>query len=433
MSRAIPDCQTSIQLAISRTPFEEAVRAVLSRKFALAPFRLRSVLDCEEAMIRDWTILDLCPDFARQRIFFQGAVMIAGMDPADVIARIKPTSGQSLLLLELLEEHQTSGLRATLQEGNSIRTIESIRLIGAEMLHCHPSGIRHSADGFAKRRRSREVEQAESRVSGALGKTVHRRVTRLSIAQVGLGAGGQEIARQFASLGIQRLTLLDDARIGYENQGNIPWASDDDCTTRRHKVEIALREIHRQKPRLHLAALRHRVQSPHSRHHLNHRRYDLISVFADSLGAPIAAAEIARATLTPLLVTGTHIERLPNATSGSRMITRADIRLFLPGEGCPACCPALDPELLQQATYEARQPAGTMLRGTPRRWNQLRAGSLPNVNAFAAATAVDLLIRFLSGDIRSSHWIQCHGGAGWRIEEQPLIGSDRCRFCSSDL
>jgi hypothetical protein len=429
MSRATPLSSSSLQVAICRNPFEEAIRQVLAGKFALASFRRRQVLESEEAMIRNWRIMDECPDFERQRIFFQGAVMFSGPDRLEVIRRIKPTAGQSLLLLELLDHRDISGLRATIHERDSERQIDSIRLIGPELLCCHPANSRKE-EPESGNRRSPIARLAGSRIAGALGKTVHRRVTRLSIAQVGMGAGGQEIARQFASLGVQRLTLLDDARIGYENQGTLPWASDRDCAIKRHKVDIALRELHRLRPRMHLTGLRQRVQSPQARHHLLHRRYDLISVFADSLGAPIAAAELSRDTLTPLLVTGTHIERLASGTAGRTMVSRADIRLFLPYEGCPACGPTMDPTLLRQAEYEAYQPAGTMSMGPPRRWNQLRAGSLPNVNAAAASCAVDLLIRFLSGDIRTSYWIQLHGSAnGWRYEERPITAAAKCRFC----
>ena len=429
MSSSIPECRSSLQLALSRSPFEEAIRQVLSGKFALASFRRRQVLESEEAMIRSWEILDVCPDFERQRIFFQGAVMISGLDRSEVIRRIKPTAGQSLLLLELLDHRHISGLRVSVHERDSVRDIDSIRLIGPELLQCHSASSKQEAPESGQR--SSPVSRlAGSRIAGALGKTLHRRVNRLSIAQVGLGAGGQEIARQFASLGVHRLTLLDDARIGYENQGTLPWASDRDCAIKRHKVDIALRELHRLRPRMHLTGLRHRVQSPQARHHLNHRRYDLISVFADSLGAPIAAADVTRDTLTPLLVTGTHIERLASGTAGRTMVSRADIRLFLPYDGCPACGPAMDPSLLRQAEYEAYQPAGTMSMGPPRRWNQLRAGSLPNVNAAAASCAVDLLMRFLSGDVRTSCWIQLHGSAnGWRYDERSITAAAKCRFC----
>lgn len=79
-----------------------------------------------------------------------------------------------------------------------------------------------------------------------------------------------------------------------------------------------------------------------------------------------------------------------------------DIRLFDPRHGCAACVPRI--EGLDDALSELSAPIGSLHRGRRIPWNELRAGSLYDINALACSMAIETWLAHLDGSIPTLVW-----------------------------
>jgi hypothetical protein len=215
------------------------------------------------------------------------------------------------------------------------------------------------------------------------------------------------------------LAVIDQDLLGPENLDAMPHVSCLDLG--RPKAVLLAESLQRNQPDLALTCLSEAVLR-----YLNQSRPDIVCSFVDNNAARLTTGWKCQQGEIVHLDIGTLIERTEDGKRG----LRADIRLFEPRRGCVACVPQLP--ALEDTLYEASAPAGAMQRGRPILWNEQRAGSLLHWNAFACSLAMELLLSYLEGTIRTSHWVRVHAESGRnpRIESASVGPAEDCPFCS---
>jgi hypothetical protein len=106
-----------------------------------------------------------------------------------------------------------------------------------------------------------------------------------------------------------------------------------------------------------------------------------------------------------------------------------DVRLLLPRLGCVCCVGGLPNEA--DARYELAAPPGALPRRPPQPWHRQRAGSLITLNSLTVATAVQLWLDLLAGQLRTSHWarLRWQPGHGLQTDAAPVGPAADCPLC----
>jgi molybdopterin/thiamine biosynthesis adenylyltransferase len=403
-------------LIINQREFIDAVRPVLiqARRVATCRIRRRETTSSIELLMNDWSATDAFPSGqALPPMSDLGLVMIANDDetPERMIERTRPKRSQTVVGVCLRSSDFRHLPVAIFDQGEWVRP-ESVRFIGSGLLTLPestpmPPSVR------------------ESRTWGPL-RSEFDRMTSLWVTLVGVGRGGQELARQLVSIGLRRLTLIDGDRIGPENLDAMPMAGEKDVN--ELKVFQLARALRRNQPELTISCVPKSILDPVAIRAVRETRSDAIMSFVDSDAARLAVARLCQESETIHLDVGTLIRRTP---AGIRRMS-ADVRLFEPRRGCVACCPPM--ERIDDALYDLAAPEGVLRRGRPTSWNELRAGSLLHLNAAACGLAVEMWLGWLSGSFTTSRWARMFWDeyALPEFEAGPVGPSQQCSFCNTN-
>ncbi|MCA9151914.1 MAG: ThiF family adenylyltransferase, partial [Planctomycetales bacterium] len=379
-----------LHLVIRQAEFLRCVRMILldPSRMAVCRVRRRETGEALEFLLDHWTLSEATPNGQDLPPLSDWGVITKDFDqamsPQALLKRVQPKSSQSVVGICLQAENPNAFPTLVFDQG-TWRTPESIRFVGAGMLTL-PDVFDDSA-----------VTLRESRTAGALG-PLFPRLKASSIALIGAGRGGQELARQFVAAGLRRLTVVDADRLAIENLDAMPLArvADLDCN-KGEQLAAALRQ---NQPDATISWTPRSIWHPESLRKLRETRVDAVFSFVDRDAARLTAARLCQETTTVHIDIGTNVQR--NA-DGSRSMT-ADIRLFEPHEGCVACVPPMDD--LSDVLYEIATPEDCLHRGVPVAWHEQRAGSLLYLNSFACAIAIETWFAWLAGKLPTSHWVR---------------------------
>lgn len=238
----------------------------------------------------------------------------------------------------------------------------------------------------ARRSHEREVG-ARSRLIGALGERAVATLSTLTVAVVGCGRMGSQIADDLARLGCS-LLLADGDTIEASNLDAMLAYPED---VGRNKADVLAERLSKLVP---VTALALPVEHPATLRAL--RSCDFMVSAVDDDGARALCALVAAAWLLPHLDVATGV-RAEGRERG------ADLRLMLPGSGCLYC----------QGGFARLGDLDRMHKDQGRHtdWRQeSRAGSLRSLNGIAAHFALRLFEELVRGEL--------HAGAWWQLDER---------------
>ncbi|MFT5323450.1 MAG: molybdopterin/thiamine biosynthesis adenylyltransferase [Planctomycetaceae bacterium] len=304
--------------------------------------------------------------------------------------------------------------------GPGLVTLPEPRGTGFEHDDSHDSD---SDDNAGELPSQRQNSVRASRTRGAL-RGLYDRMGTQSVLLMGFGRGGNELSRQLVATGVRHLIGIDGDHLEPENLDAAPDVSLE--SLHEFKVVEACRRLRLNQPDLTAICIPQPVTGPDASRVLAQSRVDTAFSFVDNQAARLALSQTCRASCTVHLDVGTHIR-----WEDDRRIMSADIRLFEPGRGCVACVPQMSAEELDDALYELSAPAGSLHRGPRVEWHEERAGSLLHLNALASSLAVETWLSYVSGELRSSHWVRVlwPSGEAPRIESGSVTADPDCRFC----
>ena len=291
-----------------------------------------------EAVIPDGQTLPPMSDWA-----VAGCLSADNAEPdraRQLLQMVRPRQSQMVVAIALNPADQGRFPVVIFDQGQIVRPLE-IRFIGPEMIQLPEVQIPATPT----------IRQ--SRTVGALGDAYYR-LGQMSIAIVGTGRGGSELATQLVAAGVRRLTVIDGDQLREENLDAMPTASSEWLGL--PKAVTLGKALQRNQPDLLCRCVPVPVHSEQGMQALQQSRYDLIASFVDSDVARLAVTLACQQTSTIHLDIGCLIE---NVNGRSRMMT-ADIRLFHPRSGCATCVPPISN--LEDLLYELSRPAGCLLR-----------------------------------------------------------------------
>ena len=409
---------TSYSIVIDQPSFFQAARSVLvdETTFAIGQVRRRPLGTTTELIVGQWRVLNAPPNGDSFAPLMDWAVLSASPDignPQTLLQRVHPRKSH-LVIGVRLDGSDHDRLAVEVMDHATICSPHEIRFIGSGLITL-PEPI--PAADYSLR---------ASRTAGALGKLFDR-LRSLSVAVVGAGRGGQELARQLVAAGIRRLTLIDGDTLNLENLDAMPLSRIGDLGA--GKAQQLADALVQNQSELSVNVVGHSVIASESLNVLRGRRFDTVFSFVDNDVARLAVSRVCADTKTVHLDIGTSIQREDQSVHAALRQTGIDVRLFQPGRGCVACVPAM--QQMDDVLYELAAPPDALLRGRPMLWHEQRSGSLLHINSIAAGLAIDSWIDWLSGTIGDSFWLR----AGWGSGQVPgmdrsLVGpADDCRFC----
>lgn len=264
-----------------------------------------------------------------------------------------------------------------------------------------------------------------SRVEGALGSAVWRRLTRLRFAVIGAGRLGGGVAVALAHEGARDFALIDPDVFEHHNiGGGLAGTSADVGQSKVRVVADALRAVN---PEIQVIEVARSVTHFHALEAI--KSADFVVSASDHDSARLACAWLAALYLKPLLDVGTGVFR-----EGGRREIGADARLVWPGR-CLLCDGGL------RAEQEARRvlasaEAERLLKTASPDWRHGRAGSLTSLNAAAGAgLAVRMIEDFVEGAlVENGAWTRLEFGSDARLRVRhlgspaPADAACCCRF-----
>jgi molybdopterin/thiamine biosynthesis adenylyltransferase len=336
------------------------------------------------------------------------------VDPETWLRRLQPRFAQMLVILLVGFGPARRSWSAWTVDRGVLCPLAGLRIIGPGMVHVAKTPVpdfRGDSDA-----------QRWSRLEGAVGPGTFAKLRTARVAVIGCSRTGSSAAAMFAALEVCGLVLIDGDHIEAPNLDGLLLATEADIGA--NKAVALGRRLVAFRSDLLVKALPRPLDSRAAEAALG--GVDLVVSCVDQDGARLRAAHWAREHLAPHLDIGAGVTRL---AGGERQLA-ADVRLLLPGAGCIRCVGGLAD--LDQAEYELFAPPGSLPRRPPEDWNARgRLGSLPTLNAVAAATGVQLWLDLLDGTLRGSTWhrLRWMPGAGWE-RASALVGADPdCPVC----
>lgn len=247
-----------------------------------------------------------------------------------------------------------------------------------------------------------------SRTRGALGDAVWQQLCRAHVALVGCGRTGSLLAEALAGLGLQRLTLIDPDYLELHNLGE--GAGYGTAHLGHAKATALADTLEARYDDLQVTAIAQGIAGWRAAGAV--RSADVVLAAPDHDAARFVASALAVAHHRPLLDLGTGIQvrRPPHAPGSAEpqapaLDLGADIRLFMPGDGCVLCWGGLaDPDAVRARLRGERS--------TSRDWRAQRAGSLRSLNTTAVGVALRLLEDLYRGEVRHSQHVQLRWEGG---------------------
>ena len=413
------------QLVFDMQPFRESLRRLLLQpdELAVGEIRTRSTPEGEELIITGFRRATDPPQSDQLSPFHCYAVMAISSrrwaTSNELASIISPRFRQTLVAI-VVRPDRNDEMEVTVVTEGTLHPPSRLYLLGNRSIRIDAATPYNDGKISSKRQRLRQ-----SRTNGALSDELAEQINQLSLVVVGAGSGGSELTRQLSSLHPGRLTVIDHDTVAIENLSNLPHTSVRDLD--KSKVDVLVRAIHRNQPKLDLVGIRQRIQDIPTIEHLSTMpRVGAVFSFIDNPAARLAAGMVARKLFVPHLDVGSLIQ----LNDFNEREIRWDIRLFEPGagSGCVACVPKLND--IDSVLYALRSPSNAMTLGPPTDWNAQRAGSLLNVNAMAASLAIQLWIRYLRGKV-SGHWIRAQSVDDGlpTFSESPVVGETNCPIC----
>lgn len=264
-----------------------------------------------------------------------------------------------------------------------------------------------------------------TRLAGAIGATVLRKLTRSQVTLVGASRSGTLLAWHLTALGIPHLRLVDPD--GLEPHNFDVMIGLDADTLHATKVLAVAEAVLRYRPDMRVTCCQHAVAAPAARAVFD-QPTDLLVTCTDNVSSRVAVTIQAQRLLVPHLDIGTAVQR---DADGTRRIF-GDARLFLPPhQGCCFCTPPLSDEEREQTLYELSAPGDTLQRGEPVEWFNQRGGSLITITSLTVAAGVQMWLDLLAGDLRTSCWqrLDWAPGRGLEVQSAAIGAADDCPCC----
>jgi molybdopterin/thiamine biosynthesis adenylyltransferase len=420
------------RLVITRAAWEAGLRPLLARPGGFAVGRMRSLSAEREQrlLVERVEVDDRLPTgdrFAPLDDWFVLHVATAGRVTGvalELLARLRPKASQTVAALVVASGGQddSSGWDGAIRlHGGQVRLLDGLQIVGSGMLCVDrepvaelPGGIDGSGGDDGLR---------YSRLTGAVGARVARRLRSAAVTVIGAGRNGGAAALQLAALGVRTLRLVDADLMGLENLDAMPLAIAD---VGKPKVTALAARLRALRPDLVVSCF----AAPTSAQQMiaAHRRLpaDLILTAVDSDTPRLAASLLSRETLAVHVDLGTHVAR--DASGAMRL--SGDVRLLVPGAGgCVACVGGLADR--DQTLYELFAPPGSLHRGLPSAWHEQRAGSLVSLNAITVGVAVQAWLDLLAGRLAASCWhrLRWTPGEGLQSHAALVSAAEDCPFC----
>jgi ThiF family len=341
----------------------------------------------------DWLVVTARPDF--------GSVEVCRQE-------LRPWRSQLLVVLVIGLEPQRAGWRGWVFEHGALRPLAGLRIIGPGMVDAGGGSPESPSD-----------EEPWSRVRPAVGDRVFDKLRRTAVAVVGVSRLGSQVAWHAAALAVRRLILIDPDAVEGHNVVGMTGVTAVDIG--RPKATAVARWLTSFRPDLAVTVFASRFADAQDRL----RDVGLLVTTVDQDAPRLQAAVWARRYAVVHLDLGTGVTR----QEAGRLLA-ADVRLLLPGAGCVRCVGGLAD--LDQAEYELFAPPGSLPRRPAEAWNARgRLGSLPALNAVAAATGMQLWLDLLEGTLRGSTWhrLRWLPGAGWERASSLVGAGPDCPVC----
>jgi hypothetical protein len=351
----------------------------------------------DQAPIADWLVLttrDLphAPDAWRQLL--------------------RPWRSQALVVLVVGLGSDSAGWRGWVFEHGEIRPLAGFRIVGPGMVSVGTDLSETPPD-----------DETWSRLQHAVGLRTFAKLRQASVGIVGASRLGSQVAFQCSSLGVRRLVLVDSDLI--ENHNVVGMPSIQAAYAGQPKVTALAATLTAFRPDLAVTALAQPLAKAQDRL----RDLGLLVTTVDNDGPRLLAAHWTRRHAVVHLDIGTGVTQ-----QDTERLVATYVRLFIPGMGCIRCVGGLGD--LDQAEYELHTSPGALPRRPPEAWNARgRLGSLPTLNAMAAATGVQLWLDLLDGTLTASTWhrLRWHPGTGWERASSLARAGEGCPLCQTAL
>lgn len=275
-----------MHLVINKPQFLTHARTLLldRGRFAVGRVRRRNTTQAQELIIDRWQTSERIPSGLERAPMLDWAVMTGNfegaMDLPKLIAAIQPKRSQ-LFVAIALQAHNRATFPVGIHCDGITTQPEEIRFVGSGMLCLSNSPPQTIASIDDVR---------SSRTRGALGELFDR-VRAMTVALVGAGGGGQELARQLVSVGVRRLILIDGDEIGPENLDRMPSTAAQ-CVGQSKAVQPA-DVLHANQPELLVSCIPHSALHADAVRMLRVTRTDVIFSFVDNDIARLAVSGVA--------------------------------------------------------------------------------------------------------------------------------------------
>lgn len=225
--------------------------------------------------------------------------------------------------------------------------------------------------------------ERQVRMFGAAGQA---RLSRSTVAVVGVGGIGSLMVEYLARLGVGRLVLVDPDRIETSNLSRVVGARDEDAHLGTLKIEIAARVARDANARVRVIGIADDVAKESVARQL--LDCDYVFLAADSMRARLVCNAIVHQYLIPAVQVGSKIR---STSSGDLDDVLSANRPIRPGLGCLWCNQLIDPtDLAKEARTDRERKAQAYGVEEPN-------PSVISLNAISAAHAVnDFLLDYLS-------------------------------------
>lgn len=182
-----------------------------------------------------------------------------------------------------------------------------------------------------------------------LGPEAQDRLSRLSVAVVGLGGTGSVITQQLAHLGVGKFVLVDHDMVETTNLNRLVGAQPSD--TGKKKVVIAEREVKQISPKANVQAIIGNVLDSDTAHRLVD--VDFIFCCTDTQASRAVVNQLSYQYLIPCIDVGISI------TTGDDSVKRITGRtqLLAPSQACLTCQEILDSNTVRQEFMTPEQRA----------------------------------------------------------------------------
>jgi hypothetical protein len=402
-------------LKLKLAEFQAALRGVFEDHFATLRLRIAEQGNYLTLISSgDWTIGKSFPDPNHEPVF--ACYLVMSTAPLEALKRA--TQGQTILNL-IVSREQPQRVQVILYVDGRAQSLDRLHILGPGMIRLSPSERDELATKPTKR--NSRIQRVQGAASGTWASA--------TLLVVGGGSGGSSVGLQLASQNPASIIVVDPDVVKFHNLVNMPHARPEDAKMKRRKAYVLARAIHANAPRILVQGIAKRIQQPDVLEYLQGREPMAVFSFVDDVAAHLASSLLAQQLLVPHVAIGTLVQL---DTESGRVVQQADVRLLEPGKGCLRCVPWMQEAEYKDAIYELHRPAGAMRRGPPRTWRANgRIGSSLALNQMAAGMAVELLARYLRGEVTTSTWIRYFSGRQTAPEllESSVGASSECEYC----